>query len=606
MKVAVAIFAKQIEAEILNLGKFDIQPVVNWHSGEQLDGPPGGAPQQQFQGRIVVLHVVHYRALYERLQWKRMLPRIVILAGLLMLPLCAEEKWTYVRSGPFEVWTDGGDKQARLRLVEAEQFRHALGSVLGKDDLKSVWRIRLLATKDKKRGAGGKLHRVRDMWSMTIPLDEPLPADFRRDVGRILLDSNCRAFSREMDQAIIDLLSPLEVNGTRLHLGVPEPAARTLAWARVHLFVTEPELAGRSRVFFSNLESGGDMNVAIRNAFSKPVPEIEKLVAEHFKLGDWPVRDLPGRAMSEKDFSLRLASPEMAALARADIGEGSYKDLDSPEAFESAGDVAKAVEAGSKSATAWFGLAQATKDPAKARVLLAKAAELNPLWGEPHAALAKLGGGVAEWSKAAQLDLRNVGYWQTLAETYSAANQFNDAAKAWNGAQRAAADEAERDRMRAARAQLEEERADFAASDRKRVVGERAKDLDRVKNESLTAIREAEAKANAKLDGGKAPVGGKVEQWWDGPGGPKQTVSGMLQRVDCLKGPSRLVVKAADGKLLQLLIADPTKVAILNGKEQTLGCGAQNPARKITVEYQPAQDAKTATAGTVLTIEFRP
>ena len=530
-----------------------------------------------------------------------MLSRILILACAL-LPLIGEEKWTYVRSGPFEVWTDGGEKPARLRLVEAEQFRHALGTILGKDDLKSVWRIRFLATKDKKRGAGGKLHRVRDLWLMTIPADEPLTAEIRRDLTKILLDSNSRAFSVETDQAIADLLAPLEVNGTYLHLGVPEAAARNLAWARLHLFVSDPELAGRTRVFFSNLESGGDMNVAIRNAFGKPVPEIEKLVAAHWKLGDWPVKDLSGRAISEKDFTLRPASAE---LARADIGEGGYKDLDSPDALESAGDAARAVEAGSKSATAWFAVAQATKDSAKARPLLVKAAELNPLWGEPHAALARLGGGTAELSKAAQLDLRNVAYWQALAEAYTGANQFGDAAKAWNGAQRAASSDAERDRLRAARAHLEEQRADFSDAERKRMVDERARDLERVKQESMMSIREAEAKANARLGDGKAPVEGKIEEWWDGPGGPKQSVSGMLQRVDCLKGPSRLVLKTGDGKLLLLLVKDPTKVAILNAKERTLGCGAQTPARAVTVEYQPVADAKTSTAGAVLTLEFR-
>src|ERR1700712_4403542 len=117
--------------------------------------------------------------------------RILLLAALLA-SLHAEEKWTFVRSGPFEVWTDGSDAKARVRLVEAEQFRYALGMILGKDDLKSTWRFRLLATKDQKRGAGGKLHRVRDLWVMTIPVDEPLSSDFRRDATRIFLASNSR------------------------------------------------------------------------------------------------------------------------------------------------------------------------------------------------------------------------------------------------------------------------------------------------------------------------------------------------------------------------------------------------------------------------------
>ena len=527
------------------------------------------------------------------------MPRTLCLA-LFLLPLFAEEKWTYVRSGPFEVWTDGGEKPARVRLVEAEQFRYALGTILGKDDLKSVWKIRFLATKDRKRGAGGKLHRVRDLWLMTIPADEPLTADIRRDLTRIFLASNLRAFGAETDRAIEDLLAPLEVTGTKLHLGVPAAADRTLAWARLHLFVSDPEFAGRARVFFSNLESGGDMNVAIRNAFGKPVPEIEKLVAAHLKLGDWPVKDLSGRAMSEKDFSLRQATGE---LARADIGEGSYKDLDSAEAYESAGDFAKAIVAGSTSATVYYAVAQPLNDAAKARPLLLKAVELNPLWGEPHAALARLGGGAPEWNKAASLDLRNVAYWQTLAETYTAANQFKDAANAWNGAQRAAATDAEKDRLHAARVQLEEQRADFAESGQKRVRDERAQDLARVKNESLMSIRETEAAANARLNDGKAPIAGKVEDWWEGPGGQKQLVSGMLQRVDCLKGPSKLVVKTADGKLLTLLVKDPTKVTILNAREQTLGCGAQTPARKVAVEYQPSTGA--GSAGVLLTLEFR-
>ena len=306
--------------------------------------------------------------------------------------------------------------------------------------------------------------------------------------------------------------------------------------------------------------------------------------------------------MSDKDFTLRQAPPEIAALARADIGEGTYKEIDTPDAFESAGDPAKAVEAGSKSATAWYTAALSTKDNAKARALLLKAAELNPLWADPHAALARLGGGAPEWNKAAQLDLRNVTYWQTLAETYTAANQFNEAAKAWNGAQRATSSDAEKARLRAARAHLEEQRADFSDAERKRVVDERTKDLERVKNDSIMSIREAEAKANARLEDGKTPVQGKVEQWWDGPGGPKQSVSGMLQRVDCLKGPSRITIKTSDGRLLLLIVKDPTKVTILNAREQTLGCGPQTPPRKLTVEYQPAADPKTS--GTVLSMDF--
>ena len=511
--------------------------------------------------------------------------RVLALLSLL-LPLFAEDKWTFVRSGPFEVWTDGSDKAARVRLVEAEQFRHALGQILGKDDLKSVWKIRILATKNRRRMP---LQRVRDLWITSVALDEPLSSEFRRALGRVLIDSNARAFPVDVDQGMLDLLAPLEVQGTRLHLGVPE--SRDAGWARAHLFLTDPVLAGRARVFYSALESGGDVATAGRNAFEKPQAEIDKMIAAHLKQGDWPVKDLPGRAMSDKDFAVRTVSSELVALTRADLGEAKYQDLTSADGYESAGDVAKACEAGSKSATAWLAAGVAKKDSA----MIAKAAELNPLWGEPHAALARLGGGLTEWQKAAQLDLRNVAYWQAYAEAATVANNFKDAGKAWNGAFRATASEEERVRLRAARAKLEETKADYSVSERQRERDDRAKELERVKSESMAGIHDAEAKANARLNEGKAPVAGKVEDWWDGPGGTKQSVTGMLQRVDCGK-TSKLVLKTADSKLLTLAVGDPTKIVILNSKEQTLGCGVQNPARRVTVEHQ---------SGRLLTIEFK-
>lgn len=527
------------------------------------------------------------------------LPVLILILGAAALGL-ADDKWTYIKSGPFEVWTDGNDRPARQRLVEAEQLRYTLGQMLAKDDLKSTWRIRILAA--SKGRVRGELHRVRDLWVITVPAEEPLNAAFRRQVVRILLDSNTRAFPKEIDDGIIGALSALEVNGTRLKLGAPSP--KTLEAARVHLFLTDPTLAGRARVFFSNLESGGDLAVAVKNAFGKPAAEIEKQVAAHFAESEWEASPLPGRAMSEKDFQLRPVPQDQAAIARADMGDGGYEAIPGPDALESAGDPVKAVEAGSKSATAYLAATAKTSDTGRQRALLAKAAELNPLWGEPHAALAKLNASTpaiaaTEWGKAAVLDLRNVAYWQSYAEASTAANQFAEAAKAWNGAQRAAQSEVEKERLRAARARLEEQRADFTESERKRVSDERTRDLARVKQETYKNVREAEAKANARLAEGQKPVEGKVEEWWDGPPGPKQSVSGTLLRVDCgPKGQAKLLVRTNDGKQLTLLVVDPGKVAILNLQSATFPCGPLNPAKAVVVEFHPETKA-------VQTIEFR-
>ena len=64
-----------------------------------------------------------------------------------------------------------------------------------------------------------------------------------------------------------------------------------------------------------------------------------------------------------------------------------------------------------------------------------------------------------------------------------------------------------------------------------------------------------------------------------------------------------LQARAGDGKLVKLLVRDPTKIAIVGANQQALGCGRQKP-RKISVEYFPKTDPRLATSGDVATIEF--
>jgi hypothetical protein len=78
----------------------------------------------------------------------------------------------------------------------------------------------------------------------------------------------------------------------------------------------------------------------------------------------------------------------------------------------------------------------------------------------------------------------------------------------------------------------------------------------------------------------------------------------LLERVDCLKGPARLALRTADGKLVQVLIADPGKVMFTGGGDITLGCGPQKPPRRLKIEYVAKPDAKLATIGEAALIEF--
>ena len=89
------------------------------------------------------------------------------------------------------------------------------------------------------------------------------------------------------------------------------------------------------------------------------------------------------------------------------------------------------------------------------RESLQKAAEANPLWGEPHARIAasepvpKLK--VERLLLATQREPRKLAYWEALAEAQIAAEMYADASKSWISAERAAPSEAERDRIRSGR-----------------------------------------------------------------------------------------------------------------------------------------------------------
>lgn len=532
--------------------------------------------------------------------------RILAFALLLAFALRAEDKWTYVKAGPFEVWTNGNDKHAKLRLAEAEQFRHALSGILAKPELKSIWPIRILAVKDK-RLAAKPLTLVRDRYVAVIPNEQPLDAAFRKAAARIFLHANTKRYPGSVDQGLEEILGAFDVNGTHITLLAPPVAERNPAWARIHMMMTDPAFSGRMRVYLSNLENGADEGIACRNSFDKPVAEVEKLVRAHMAKSSYEPKPLTGRPIkAESDYYTKTLPSDQARIAEVDAGMSkavSLSDLLTPEAFETREMYDKAVAAGSQSARAWLEHGLRTKD----RSAFVKAAQLNPLWGAPHAELAKLEAAaparaMLEWKQAANLEVRTVEYWREYALAATKANQFPEAAKAWTGAERAAGSDEERGRLKQARMDLETQRADFAASERQRISDERYREIERLKAEALADIRKAEMKANERLGGAGEIDKSKLEKWWDGPRGEK--VTGQLTKIDCLAGGIAKWTIVAGAKTTVLVVREPGKIAISGSTEVTFGCGLQKPARKATVEYAPKPDAKLGSAGDVLVVTF--
>jgi hypothetical protein len=557
--------------------------------------------------------------------------RWLFVSLLISVALAAQERWIIVKSGPYEVYSEAGDRAARERLNDLEQFREAFANVIGKKDLKLVWPLRLLIFKKQPPVAAGKIALGRDAYMAALAENSATPPAMMKQLARLLLDQNTSRMPEVIETGLIELFSTLQIAGTKITLGAPVPAAeRSRDWARMQMITTDPAFSGRTRVMLSNLAQSPDMTAACRNAYEKTPSQIEKQLDDYIKAGNYGTGDVSGRALSAaRDFHPVALESDASKLAQADLllafeqfpqAGAAYTGLKGPESADGLGMIAlrdgkkdealksfaSAAEAASKSARLWLNLGLLEADNMKARANLRKAAELNPNWGEPwrlHAnsdptpALK-----IADLKKAAALDPRNAEYWQELAKVATDANQFSDAAKAWAGAERAAVDDQERERIRGVRLGMEGQRADFEAAERKRIADEQAAEVERVKQQGMAEIHAAEDAARKKLN----PNGEAVPKaiiWMDEINGTGKA-SGMLVRFECRAKQNRLVIRTEDGKTIQLAVRDASQIGIPEG-EKMVPCGEQTPPRRVVVQYVAQPDKRLGTSGDVTIIEFR-
>jgi len=558
--------------------------------------------------------------------------RFLFLALLVSISLAADDRWILLRSGPFEVYSAAGEKPARERLNELEQFREGFGNTIGKKDLKLVWPLRVLLYKKQTPVPGGQITMGREAYMAALSENSAMPPEMQKQLARLLLDENTNRLPEAIENGLVALFSTTDIAGTHITLGTPpsSPTERTRDWARMHLLTVNEAYSGRTRVMISNLEQSPDMDAADHNAFEKTPAQIEKQLDEYMKAGNYGTTMLSGRALNPmRDFRVQPLETDASRLAHADVllaagqlpqARTEYTALHGPEAAEGLGLIAlkedkktearqlfaSGVESASKSARLWLNLALLESDAAKSRGDLHKAAELNANWGEPWRQLANFDSNPAQkiddLKKATALDRRNVDYWQELARVATAANQFGDAAKAWSGAERAAANDQERERIRAARLGIEQQRADFAAAEKKRLAEEQARELERVRQQGLAEIHAAEDAARKKMNPDGKPIP-NATIWMDELNGNAK-VEGALQRFDCLGKLSRLAIRTDDGKVTQVAVRDPGQIGISNG-EKMMACGIQKPVRRVQVQYIARPDKRLGTVGDATTIEFR-
>lgn len=537
-----------------------------------------------------------------------MLRRFLIFA-VIAVPLFSAD-WVEYRAGPFHIFSNAGDRAARQRLNQLEQLRHVLGALLGKDgmsrtgtaqELTALWPIHLVLFARQREYAPYALPKTfvdgggatLCAWAADIGKgdgkgDASLPLDVTRGVTQILVEDNAGRMPEEIETALADLLSTMEVTGTRVRVGGPLDLAgpRQRTWAKLQMMATQPAYTGKLRIYLNNLQNASDEDTASRNAFDVPAAKLNADVDAYARTGKFEAAPVNGRALNpDRDFIEKTVDKAaMDALLAELLAGGKTFPPESPRGL----------------------LAKNT------RPALELAIRANPRWAEPHVKMAELettpAAKIAQWKLAASLAPRNAGYWQPLAELQSASALYADAEKTWTAAERAAANPADRARIHQAKLALEDQRAAALMVDRNHAREEEIRDLQRVKDAAAEEVRAAERRVNERLrvERGDAPEPVKPIPLSALSGDEKGAkVAGVLTRVDCLNGPLRLSIQRDDASVIRLLIRDPKKMTVaLNSGDAVFVCGVAKPARKIEVQHNGKADAKTGTAGDITLINI--
>lgn len=548
--------------------------------------------------------------------------RVRYLAVLLFATLAPAADWVRFKAGPFEVLSNAGEREGRDTLNFLEQLRHTLGAQLGTSDLQPVWPVRVLVLENRAQvNATPRLGR--DAYMMSVP--EQMTPEAVAGVVRLLLDGWPGYLPPPIHRGLVQLYSTLEVDGTRIRVGVP-PAQKDRDWTRAHLFAVHPDYSGKLRVLLGNLSRGVESEIAYRNAFAQTADQIEKAVDAYMAAGQYntvPGNSKPMNARREligkdvEDSVGQLAQADLQ-LANANPGaEAAYAAIlkakpDSAEAHEGLGLVA--LQAGRKdearehlkqSASA-HGMVEYGKlltEPEPKRAALLKAATLNKRWAEPHDLLAALethpAQQIAALRKSAELAPRNADTWMALADLQEQQQQFTEAAKSWAAAERTTDDPNERARIRQFRLAGEKKRVDAQIAAREAARRKSEEELQALRNKALLEIRAAEARANA----GKPVIDPSTLGVYQ-EGANTVKVSGVLSRVDCV-GRQAILHVTSGKQITRLFVTDPGQVALAGGGQLALTCGPQRGGgRRVTVEYLPRPDATQNTVGDTQVIEF--
>lgn len=529
------------------------------------------------------------------------------------------EDWQKVNAGPFEIYTSGDTKAAKILLGTLEQMRGQLGDLIGVNDAKPEWPVRIVIAKGQ---TAVPLTLTTTCYSMLLP-EPAMTRSQKRAVLEKILEASAGPLDRALEEALLTVLATLEADRTRVTVGtVPEPARQTKDWELLEYLITNDNFRGRVRVFLSNLMKGTDQKTALRNAFEMEEAALRAEAASaRASLGAvtyaartiWPERDYRARDIEQSVGRWQLAiaqlgEPRLRETARRVCSTAAAGEPEAQAcvavAYELDGKADLSAMEAEKALTLprmLYLAAIGQPDRLKHQQHLFTVLQLRPVF--PAAALAfaskendpaKAFKALKDASVAAQRDAR---YLATMAQWAQKAGLYVEEAKAWALAERAALDAKQKEMLREARLGAQDRRYEAEAQARREAEEARLRDIERVRQESMRRVREAEAKARGKLE--PLEEGTRVEKWWDGDQ-PAAFVAGELVRVDCLGGgKARFALREDTAKLALYDVIDPTKLVVSGAGAENFvfSCGVQKSPRKVKLGIKDKR---------VLTMELMP
>jgi tetratricopeptide (TPR) repeat protein len=527
----------------------------------------------------------------------------------------ADPHWTKARLGSFEAISDDGRRSATQALSQFEQFRFALGSVLGQPDLRLDPPLRIIVYKNAQdlNQCPPGLIAGRDRTMACTTAEGQLPAGLLRALTRALLEENLSKMPTAIEAALETFFSTVQSTAVHVTWGAPPPSTeRTREWALLHRIITQPDTSERARIYLHNLAAGMDRAAAGRNAFGEDGAKFEADVDRYYASGIFGTAVAPNRPLNpERDFSTTYLTSDEGQLMRADLltsaSAGIYQSLlqsgkQTAEANEGLAmlalrnkDVAKARpymdaarKAGTHNFVALTAYASLLDNPDQAAEVLKEALTIDPKYAQAHwvfgEKLSDQPRRMMEWKQAVALAPRNYDWLAQYAQLCLDLKQYAEAGRAWMSAAQSAPNAELRDRYLSARSRIEEQRLDAEDAERRKEAAAKAAEMDRLKNEARRELAQVEARANSNPLSAEEKA--KVVEWFDDSG--TQKLTGNLTKVDCAGKRLQLSVKNDAGETVNFLVPDVKQFEIRNG--DALTCGTQKPAR-VTISFKPAKSA---------------